>query len=286
MKLVVKQNTVFKQYTVDSAQLGPQDKVAVSAGKSFEIHSWKPSGKFHWKVAIVDEFLGTPPRNSWYVFSPHVQLVNSQGKPPVPPPEPKPSITLPVSLPASKVLNVPYHSQLNNAENPRGACNVTCFAMVMNYFKIKRKTNAVQFEDELYRYMINNGLSRHEPEDLAKMSEVYGLRNDLTLRGSQADIRRSIAEGKPCIIHGYFTSFGHIITIIGYDRNGFIVHDPFGEWTANGYIEGPYGDRLHYSNNLIQRTCSPEGSNFMWLHRLSLKETSPSSMPPVNGRPR
>lgn len=111
--------------------------------------------------------------------------------------------------------------------------------MAMNYFKILCKTNAVHLEDELYRYMDNKGLSRHEPQGLSKLAEAYGLRNELTLRGSAADIRKAIVEGKPCIIHGYFTSFGHIVTIIGYDKDGFIVNDPFGEWTANGYLQGP-----------------------------------------------
>ena len=293
MKLVVKQNTVFKQYAIDSGKLSPQDKTNIAAGRSFEIHSWKPAGPFHWKIALINQFLGDPPRNTWYVFAPHIQLIDSQGSTPPLPTAPKP-ISTPIStpirtpnpppitpppitptpsfrLPASKRLNVPYHSQLNNADNPRGACNVTCFAMVMNYFKIPRKTNAVQFEDELYRYMENKGLSRHEPQTLSKMAEAYGLRNELTLRGSATDIRRAIAEGKPCIIHGYFTSFGHIVTIIGYDKSGFIVNDPFGEWTADGYIEGPYGGGLHYSNNLIQGTCSPEGPDYMWIHRLSKK---------------
>lgn len=291
MKLIVKQNTVFKQYAIDSSKLGPQDKTNIAAGRSFEIHSWKPAGPFHWKVALINQFLGDPPRNTWYVFAPHVQLIDSQGStPPLPtaqqpsptpkptplpiptPAPPTPATPTPSSrLPISKRLNVPYHCQLNNAENPRGACNVTCFAMVMSYFKIPRKTNAVQLEDELYRYMDHNGLSRHEPQDLFKLAEAYGLRDELTLRGNATDIRRAIAEGKPCIIHGYFTSFGHIVTVIGYDKDGFIVNDPFGEWTADGYIQGPYGDGLHYSNNLIQGTCSPEGPDYMWLHRLSKK---------------
>lgn len=268
MKLTVKQNTVFKQYTIDSNKLGPADKVDVVMGQSFEVHSWKPAGKFHWKVAIVDQAIGNPARNTWYVFSPHVQLLNSKGQAPIPSADPKP-VLIPARLPVSKRLNVPYHNQLNNSENPRGACNVTCFAMVMNYFKIKKRTSALQLEDELYRYMENQGLSRHEPDDLSTMGKSYGLSNDLTLRGSLYDMKKSISEGKPCIIHGYFTSFGHIITVIGYDNNGFIVNDPFGEWTSDGYIEGPYGGALHYSNSLIQSKCSPEGSNYVWLHRLS-----------------
>jgi hypothetical protein len=140
----------------------------------------------------------------------------------------------------------------------------------MNYFKVKKKTNALQLEDELYRYMEAQNLSRHDPGDLATMARAYGLKDELTLRGSLADMRKAIAEGKPCIIHGYFTSFGHIVTVIGYDATGFTVNDPFGEWNSYGYEEGPYGDGLRYSNSLIQGTCSPEGNDHMWLHRLSL----------------
>ncbi|MBD2329800.1 C39 family peptidase [Alkalinema sp. FACHB-956] len=270
MQLRVKQNTVFKQYTTDSSRLAPRDKVEVPAGRMFEVHSWKPVGKFHWKVALINRFLGDPPRNTWYVFAPHVQLVSQRGQTPTMEQPPTPTVRPLWGLPSTKQLNIPHRTQLDNALNPKGACNVTCFAMVMQYFQIPQKTSAMQLEDELYRYMEAKGLSRHEPGDLAEMAAAYGLKNELTLRGSLADIRKAIAEGKPCIIHGYFTSFGHIIVVRGYDRSGFRVNDPFGEWTSRGYHQGPYGNNLHYSNNLIQSKCSPEGSDYIWLHRLSI----------------
>ncbi|MEB3293513.1 MAG: C39 family peptidase [Synechococcales bacterium] len=271
MKLRIKQNTFFKQFTLDSSKIAPQDKVAVSAGTTFEVHSWKPAGKFHWKVALIDKFLGTPPRNTWYVFTPHIELLNRKGQPPKVSPNPTRSLPQFGRLPTEKLLNIPHKTQLNNALNPQGACNVTCFAMVMQYFQIPQRTAAMQFEDELYRYMDANDLSRHDPEDLEVMSEAYGLRNEFTTRGSLFDIRKAIAEGKPCIIHGYFTSFGHIIVLRGYDRNGFYVNDPYGEWTSSGYLQGGFGKNLHYSNRLIQSKCSPEGSDYIWLHRLSKK---------------
>jgi uncharacterized protein YvpB len=269
MQLKVLQNTVFKQSTEDSAKLLPEDKVAIPAGRAFEVHSWKPVGNNHLKIALLSEFLGTPPRNTWFVYLPHTQLINSQGKVVTVDRKPSISINLPLRLPSTKRLNVPYKSQLNNAENPGGACNVTSFAMVMRYFQIRQKTNAVQFEDELYRYMERNRLSRHDPEDLAKMAADYGLRDDFTMQGRLFDIRKAIAEGRPCIIHGYFTSFGHIIVIRGYDRNGFFVNDPYGEWTAYGYRKDLTGENLHYSNRLIQSKSSPEGANYIWLHRLA-----------------
>ena len=231
MKLKVLQTTTFKQSTGDSAQLSAQDKVNIEAGRVFEIHSWKLVGNNHLKIALVSEFLGNPPRNTWFVYLPHVQLIDSQGQVATVMRRPFLSIVLPtIGLPATKRLNVPYQSQLDNAENPGGACNVTSFAMVMRYFQIRQKTNAVQFEDELYRYMEQNHLNRHDPEDLARMAAAYGVKDDFTTQGRLSDIRKAIAEGRPCIIHGYFTSFGHIIVIRGYDRTGFLSTIP----TASG----------------------------------------------------
>jgi hypothetical protein len=270
MKIKVIQSTVFKQYARDSRQLLAADKVDVAVGREFAIHSWKPMGKYHMKVALLGQFLGTPPRNTWYVFKPHIRLMDKQGNPPPPPSSPQPPVRgLKAGLPDSKMLNIPYKSQVDNWLNPSGACNVTSFAMVMAYFQVQRWSTG-QFEDELYRYMERQGLSRHEPGDLAQMAREYGAIDDFTMRGSLYDMRKAIAEGRPCIIHGYFTSFGHIIVVRGYDQDGFFVNDPYGEWTPDGYRKGVNGAKLHYSDQLIQSKCSPEGKDYIWLHQLRL----------------
>jgi hypothetical protein len=266
MKLKVTQTTVFKQYARDSTQLSPKDKVTVPVGREFQVHSWKPIGQQHTKVALVGQFLGNPPRNTWYVFNPHIRLVRQDGTPLPQPKPPEPS--RPTGLPTSKMLNIPYKSQMDNAINPTGACNVTCFAMVFAYFQVRRWSTG-QLEDELYRYMDRQGLSRHDPLDLVQMARDYGVISSFTTRASLYDIRKAIAEGRPCIVHGYFTSFGHIIVIRGYNQNGFYVNDPYGEWTPYGYRQGVNGAKLFYSNSLIQGKCSPEGSNYIWLHRLA-----------------
>ncbi|MGI0483877.1 C39 family peptidase [Pantanalinema rosaneae CENA516] len=258
-------NTVFKQSTADSSQLSAEEKVAVAAGRVFNLHSWGTAANNHIKLALSLTSLGNPARNTWYAFTPDIQFIQRQAQVvniSYTPPNPG-------GLPSTKRLNVPYKSQLDNVYNPTGACNVTSFAMVMAYFQIRGNTSIRQLEDELYVYMENNGLSRWDPLDLAKMSRAYGLVNDFTMSANLADIRKAIAEGRPCIIHGYFTSFGHIIVVRGYDQFGFFVNDPYGEWTSSGYRNDLTGENLHYSNALIQRKCSPEGENFIWLHRLA-----------------
>ncbi len=263
--LKITRNTIFKQSTASSAQLPAQDKVAIAPGRIINLQSWATAPNNHYKLSLLWDALGTPPRNTWYLYAPDFEFINTQQKNlPIPPPEPEPS-----GIPPSKQLNIPYKSQLDNALNPTGACNVTAFAMVMTYFQIKSNTGVSQLEDELYQYMINQGLSRWDGNDLAKLSRNYGLKNDFTMRGRQSDIRKAIAEGRPCIIHGYFTSFGHIIVVRGYDQNGFFVNDPYGEWTSYGYRNDRSGQNLYYSNALIQAKCSPEGENYIWIHRLS-----------------
>lgn len=266
MDLKVLQNTIFKQSTESSSKLPETGKVSIAAGRVFAIHSWKALDAKHIRVAILGEKLGKPERNTWCVFRDHVELISSQGANVQPPDVSTPDEK---RLPESCSLNIPHKSQLDNDFNPTGSCNVTSFSMAMTYFQLTGKTRLAQLEDELYHYMESNRLSRHEPEGLVKMAAAYGLKSDFTPRGSLSDIRKAIAAGYPCIVHGYFTSFGHIVLVRGYNKYGFFVNDPYGEWTSSGYLTNLPGENLHYSNGLIQNACSPEGENYIWLHRLS-----------------
>jgi uncharacterized protein YvpB len=271
MKLTVTQDAIFRQSVSPAEPLPEIDHVSVKAKTVFRIHSWKSIDKTWLKVSLLGQFLGTPPRNTWYVPIARIQLQDDRGKIILPKADrPRPSFpAIPGLIPREKRLNVPYLSQRDNVFNPTGACNVTSYAMVMRYFQVARKTNQGQLEDELYSYMERNRISRHDPQDLAEMGRNYGLTVNFTSRASLGDIRRAIAQGQPCIVHGYFTSFGHIIVIRGYDKDGFIVNDPYGQWTNQGYRKGQSGEALHYSNDVISSKCSPEGDNFIWLHKLS-----------------
>lgn len=190
-----------------------------------------------------------------------------------------------------KTLNVPYFSQRDNSINPSGACNVTSVAMCLYYFGIRGNNPNIQIEDQLYQRCEDRGFDRHSPDGLRQLVESYGCKDDLTLNGSLADIRKAIDQGKPCIVHGYFTNFGHIIVIKGYDDKGFVVNDPWGELDgAMGRYGSKVGKDLHYSNRLIAAYChayshsdavdlyksiqsfntqKQEAMKEIWLHRIS-----------------
>ena len=153
-------------------------------------------------------------------------------------------------------LPVPYFKQLDNKYNPSGACNVTSVAMCLRYFGIVGDASEKQLEDQMYQRCIRNGWSRHTPEGLKKLIESYpGCKDDLTRTGSLADIRKALDEGKPCIVHGYFTDFGHILVIRGYNDVDFLINDPFGEWFPNGYRTELTGEKRKYSKRAIAACC-------------------------------
>lgn len=179
---------------------------------------------------------------------------------------------------AEKFLDVPYFSQLDNKLNPSGACNVTSCAMAAYYKGVRGDGNG-QLEDQMYRRCEQRGWSRHNPVGLKLLLESYGLTDDLRYNGTFADIRSAIDNGKPVIVHGYFTRFGHIVLLRGYDNTGFYVNDPNGEYFSWGYDTLVSGENLHYSKELIARTCSPESVNSpadILIHIVERKRAQPS----------
>lgn len=164
-------------------------------------------------------------------------------------------------------LTVPYFSQLDNKNDPYGTCNVTAIAMCLAYFGENSNTPREQLEDELYHYMKQEGLNRRSPTDLAYVVGQYGLRDDFRQDGTIKQAQIHLQSGNPCVIHGWFTQSGHIVTLVGCDDKGFLVHDPYGEWFENGYDRSASGAYLHYSYRMIERLCMPDGK--LWLHRIS-----------------
>lgn len=249
MRLTTTGITNFKTRPLQSTVLQPQEKIAVLAGEFFELHDCKPDRNKHWKITLKNFFQG---RREWFVYQNHVRIeLNPSNRPPF------------VRLP------IPYRSQLDNKLNPGGACNVTSLAMVIEYLDpTAGDLIHKQFEDHLYRLMENNDLNRHSPQDLSKVvNEFYHLKDDFTVWGSIDRCCSHLAASNPCVIHGYFTSFGHIIVLVGYDDKGFIVHDPYGEWFESGYRTDLSGEYLHYSYKLIEQTCIPDGQ--FWVHYIS-----------------
>lgn len=172
------------------------------------------------------------------------------------------------------IKDFPYFSQRDNHLNPSGACNVTSLAMCLYWLGIRGDKTYPQLEDQLYDRCEKRGWSRHDPMGLKPLVESYGLKDNFTCSGTLKDIRDAIDNDIPCVLHGYFTRFGHLIVVKGYTDNAFVVCDPWGEYFESGYDTSVSGDSLKYSVALISRVCSPESVSNpkdIWLHRISKK---------------
>ncbi|MEG3876645.1 C39 family peptidase [Microcoleus sp. herbarium7] len=245
-------DTVFKSKPLASSQLQESEKQIIPAGKQFELLAFAPI-RGHVRVALRNEsFKGS---GIWYVYGPHAQITQDS------------VVLFPKPNPPTVRLGIPYRSQMDNFYNPTGACNVTSIAMCLDFLRIPRRKRTGQYEDELYEYAIAKGYSRWDPYDLAKIAVDYGAKDFYTENATIDDVQDWLASGNPAVIHGYFTSFGHIIVAAGYDSEGFFVHDPYGEWFPTGYDTTVSGAYLHYSYRLIRNVCMADG-NF-WVHFIS-----------------
>jgi uncharacterized protein YvpB len=247
-------NTIFKTRPLQSSYLNASEQFPVAGGQTLALTDYEADHRRHYRIVLENPVGG---HYIWYAFEEHIEILENRA--PVPPP---------VEKARSVRLNVPYKSQLDNWYNPSGACNVTSIAMCLDYLGVPRYDHRYsQLEDELYRWCLDRGYSRHDPRDLAQVVRDYRRRDDYTDWGSIERCQDHLREGNPCVAHGYFTSFGHIVVLVGFDDRGFIVHDPYGEWFPSGYRTDLSGAYLHYSYNLIRRTCIPDGQ--FWVHYIS-----------------
>jgi uncharacterized protein YvpB len=261
MKLKAIQNTALKQVAGDSLSLSEQGELWLQPGRVLSIYDWKPLDRNYLKV-VLDISAENFNQVTWFAYVPHVHLLDDNGE----------VKAIPQSFPSAiNLLKVPYNHQVDEL-HPIGASNVTSFAMVLSYFRVKRTRNNIWLmEDEVYQHLEANKLNRWNPIDLVKLASSYGLKDDFTMRGCLSDMRQAIAEGNLCIVHDRCISPGNTIVIRGYDQNGFYVNDPYGRWTSSVYRHDLSGENIYYSNEFIRSKYSPEGEGFLWLHILTKK---------------
>ena len=182
------------------------------------------------------------------------------------------------------------YSQLDNRRIPHQSCSYTAVAMALSYYGVTPEGGWDQLEDELSEFAeIKKGLKRGSPHAMDYLVDVYfgkfasdtphGVENVYHERGSIDLIKRSVLAGHPCVIHGYFTEAGHVITVIGYDDDAYggkgalIVLDPYGECNipAQSYQGMPTSVGPHlYSYPGIERLCYV-GDTF-WVHVIRPKD--------------
>lgn len=166
----------------------------------------------------------------------------------------------------------PYHTQTNNELHPDGTCNTTSVVMALRGLGWECPV-AGQPEDYLTQLMLDQGWSRHSPQDLAAIAKQVApsIRWNFTAHATWEAIDRHLAEDKPVVVHGYFTEYGHIILITAKVPGGYLCHDPWGKCLFPGYQHnkdfGPdHGQDVIYSDADMANACGPCSDGQLWAH--------------------
>ena len=245
LTVTILKSTVLKKRPVDSANLQEAEKFSLAAGSVYGVASYAIANN-HIKVALTEDL----PKfgNTGFLFPDFVQL--KRGAKAFNP------------LPPQVELNVPYFSQRDNPRYSWATCNVTAIAMIFYYYG--RRSQGGQLEDELLQWCLSRYGEGSQTDNmvLSEMIKAYGFHTSFSTTRKWAEVKEELINGRPVVLGGYFTHGGHIITVVGFTPQGFIVNDPWGN-ALSGYYDTE-GRKLLYPYAYVDRVAGPDGN--VWAH--------------------
>jgi uncharacterized protein YvpB len=246
LTMTIGQTTVLKKRPVDASRLEASEKTTLPAGRVYGVRSYAIAEN-HIRVALTEELSNFG--NTGYVFPDYVKFQHG-GKTFNP-------------LPDQVELNVPYFSQRDNPRYSWSTCNVTSIAMVLYYYGLRSQSGR-QLEDELLQWCFNYaGVgSQTEHNVLTALIRAYGYKSSFSTTRRWSEIKEELINRRPVVIGADLTPSGHVLTIIGYNKKGYIVNDPWGD-AYTGYYNTE-GRRLLYSYGYFNQVAGPDGN--VWAH--------------------
>jgi hypothetical protein len=167
---------------------------------------------------------------------------------------------------------VPFYSQLENAYEPHATCSVTSMAMVLDFYKLtSQQALGKRTPDYLYERFGKRGTVPGLAEVFNTIAVEKGspMRDTGLVNGTLAQLQAAASQGKPTIVHGWFTGPGHIMVVTGYDGTHYTVNDPYGKWllTTGAYDTTVSGKGQKYPKAAFERVITDNGlGNDLWLH--------------------
>jgi len=249
LTMTMLQPTVFKKRPVDAAKLTATERTTLPLGRVYGVESYGLEQN-HLKVSLTEELQNFG--NTGYVFPSFVQFKRGD------------KIFDPV--PNNVELNVPYFSQRDNPRFDWSTCNVTAIAMVLYYYGVRSKWGG-QLEDELLQWCFDYAGqgSQTDHNVLSALIQAYGFKTSFSTTRKWADVRSELLNRRPIVLAGDFTAASHIITLIGYNSQGYIVQDPWGD-ALTGYSDTE-GRKLMYPYSYVNQVAGPDGN--VWAHFIS-----------------
>ena len=249
LTMTMLQPTVFKKRPIDANKLSATERTTLPLGRIYGIESYGVEAD-HLKISLTEELPNFG--NTGYVFPSFVQFKRGD------------KIFDPV--PNNVELNVPYFSQRDNPRFDWSTCNVTSIAMIFYYYGVRSKWGG-QLEDELLQWCFDYAGqgSQTDHNVLSALIQAYGFKTSFNTNRKWSDVRSQLLNRRPIVLAGDFTAAGHIITVIGYNSQGYIVQDPWGD-ALTGY-SNTEGRKLMYPYDYINQVAGPDGN--VWAHFIS-----------------
>lgn len=168
------------------------------------------------------------------------------------------------------VLDVRYFPQRDNYRDASRTCFSSSCAMLLETLKPGTLPGA-KGDDKYVERVFSIGDTTEAGVQIKALAS-YGVSAYFKQNGSVDWLKEQIDKGHPTPIgilhHGRASApsgGGHWICVIGYDKTGFIVHDPWGEIDhASGSYISTNGESLHYSNSLISSRWTVSNPNDGW----------------------
>ena len=163
-------------------------------------------------------------------------------------------------------LSIPYYNQYDNRNYPSATCQNTSIAMVLSHFQYKIKP------DEIFSRWGKD--MAQSPSGLNYIYNHYAANSFINTytNASPEDLRYALTQGYIAIVHGYFTSYGHVLVVKSFDGQYYYVNDPAGRWSGCfkcGYTTGDYNGVTKYSKQAFENAVfTSNGISYLpgWIH--------------------
>ena len=236
-KITAIQDTWIKRSAAMASTLGDTEKIAYKRGESLE-GIVLATEKNHTIVELKAPRFGF---FNWHLFTAHWDLV-----------------------PPAIKLNVPFYPQTDNYTQPDRTCNSSACAMFARYFG----ANITGDDDYLRRVLAIGDTTDHGVQTIVlnQLGIPSRWRTDLDF----ADLDRELEEQRPIVIgilhRGTETRpwGGHMIVVVGKDKDNYLCHDPYGN-LYDGYTSSVENGRyVRYNKRTLERRWLVEGARSGW----------------------
>ena len=172
---------------------------------------------------------------------------------------------------AGYIPDVPYFHQHSNRINPSGSCQNTSVAIVLKYYGADDITpDMISAKWGTYVAQSTGGLEKVFNEEAALRG--LSVRDQATETGLLRELHALLDAGRPVIVHGGFSTVGHLMVLVGYDERFYYAMDPASQWTErlNGGFtntDDPHiGRYTRYGRDAVENAIVSRG--FIRMHQI------------------